>query len=104
MIQTLAKYSNRPLAVSLFGWILFLGMYLLVGIFSVAGMSTKTSFIVASLVGILGFLCWLAALIISVVQLFKGLTIGASIGAFFLSLIPLSFLTYSFFIAANGGV
>ena len=104
MIQTLAKYKTRPLVISLFGWIFFIGMYLLVGIFSIAGMSAETSFLVASLAGILGFLCCLAALIVSVRQLFKGLAIGASIGAFFLSLIPLSFLTFSVFIAAKGGV
>lgn len=89
---------------SFYGWLLFPGMYLLVGIFTALGISVEMSFLVASPAGVLGFICWVAALTISVQRLLQGQSIGISISGLIFSLIPLSFLTYGFWVAVNGGV
>ena len=104
MINHFSKLKNRPLLVSVFGWVLFPSMYLLVGILTAFGTSVETSFLITSPVGVLGFICWVAAFIISVSQLVKRESFVASIGGLFSSFIPLAFLGFGFWVATNGGV
>lgn len=103
-MQIVAKLKDRPVLTSFYGWVFFPSMYLLVGIFTALGVSVEASFIAASPAGLLGFVCWVAAFIISVQQLLRGQNIGTSIGGLFSSFLPLSFLAYGFWVAANGGV
>lgn len=103
-LQKVAKLRDRPVLTSFYGWILFPGMYLLVGILTALGVSVEASFIAASPAGLLGFTCWVAAFIISLQQLSRGQNIGASVGGLLSSFVPLSFLAFGFWVAANGGV
>lgn len=104
MIDKILKLKDKPLLVSIFGWLFFPGMYLLVGILTSLGTSVETAFIAASPAGVIGFTCWVAAFIFSLQHLVKRQRIPASIGGLVASLIPLAFLAYAFWIAVNGGV
>ena len=104
MMKQVKKLKNRPVLTSFFGWLLFPGMYLLVGIFTGLGVSVENSFIIASPAGFLGFCCWIAAFIISSRKLIKGKNVTVSIAGLISSLIPLAFLAFAFWVAVNGGV
>lgn len=90
--------------LSILGWLLFPAMYLLVGIFTVLDLSVEASFLIASPVGMLGFCCWVTALIISVVWLFKAKNLAVAFGGLVSSAIPLTFLGFGFWMAINGVV
>lgn len=104
MISQLSKLKNRPLLVSVLGWLLFPGMYLLVGVFTVLGVPVEASFLIASPAGVLGFSCWVVAFIFSVLQLTRRESLATSIGGLLSSFIPLAFLGFAFWMAVNGGV
>lgn len=104
MIEKISKLRNKPLLLSALGWLLFPGMYLLVGVFTALGVSVETSFLIASPAGVLGFCFWVAAFIISALWLFKAKNIAVSVGGLVLSCMPLLFLGFAFWLAANGGV
>lgn len=103
-MEQLLKLKDRPVLTSVFGWLLFPSMYMLVGIFTALGVSVETSFILAAPVGILGFICWVAAFFTSLGQLAKGQLRATSIGGMVSSSVPLLFLGYGFWVVANGGV
>mgnify|MGYP003385256686 CR=1 FL=1 len=104
MMKKVADLKDRPVLTGFYGWLLFPGMYLLVGVFTALGVSVEVSFIIASPAGFLGFICWVASFVISVQKLLSGQSIVASTSGLLLSLIPLSFLAFGFWVASNGGV
>ena len=104
MIEKLSRLRSKPLLLSILGWLLFPAMYLLVGIFTALGLSVEVSFLIASPAGVLGFGCWVTAFIISVVWLFKTKNLAVAFGGFVSSIVPLAFLGFGFWVAANGGV
>ncbi len=104
MIESLSKLKDKPRLLAVLGWVLFPGMYLLVGVFTALGISVEISFLIASPVGVLGFVFWVAAFIISLLWLFEAKNIAVSVGGLVLSFIPLALLGFGFWIAATGGV
>lgn len=79
-------------------------MYLVVGIFAALGLSVEASFLIASPLGVLGFGCWVTTFIISLVWLFKAKNLTVAFGGLISASIPLAFLGFVFWVAANGGV
>lgn len=104
MMEQILKLKNKPILICVFGWLLFPGMYLLVGILTALGASVETAFIVASPAGIMGFVCWVTTFMLSLLNLAKGLRISTSIAGLVTSIIPLAFLGFAFWVSANGGV
>ncbi|KZM38662.1 hypothetical protein OA92_23015 [Marinomonas sp. SBI22] len=103
-MKRVSKLTKNPALTSFYGWLLFPSMYLLVGIFTSVGVSVETSFIVASPTGILGFICWAVAFIISIKQILNGQITANSLGGMLSSFIPFAFLGFAFWVAVNGGV
>ena len=79
-------------------------MYLLVGILTALGLSVEASFLIASPVGLLGFVCWVSAFIISVVWLYRAKSTAVAFCSLVASGIPLAFMGLGFWVVANGGV
>lgn len=103
MKDKINKLIEKPLLMSIIGWVLFPGMYLLVGIFTTLDLSVEVSFIIASPAALVGFAAWVMAFAVSLRSLIQGRLIAVSIGGLVSSIIPLIFLGYGFWIAANGG-
>ncbi len=97
-----SRLKEKPLLTSLIGWLLFPGMYVLVGIFTFFGVSVETSFIMAAPAGVLGFFAWVSAFAFSLIKLYQGQHIPASLVALISSLVPLGFLLISFWAVING--
>ncbi|WP_185234980.1 hypothetical protein [Teredinibacter franksiae] len=104
MIESFSKLKDKPLLLSGLGWLLFPGMYLLVGVFTALGASVETSFLIAAPAGVLGFVFWVAALTFGASGLLKSNNIAASLGGLVASIVPLAFLGFAFWVALNGGV
>ncbi|MBX2849569.1 MAG: hypothetical protein KTR16_14705 [Acidiferrobacterales bacterium] len=99
-----SKLKDRPLKLSLLGWGLFIGMYFLVGVFTIIGLSVQFSFVLASPAGAGGFCCWLIAFTISITWLVSRKNCAIALGALISSTFPMALLITAFGIAANGGV
>ena len=104
MIERFSKLKDKPLMLAFFGWLLFPGMYLLAGAFTALGVSVEMSFLIASPTGVFGFIFWVTAFIVSTLWLVKAKNIAVSVGGVVLSVIPLAFLGFGFWVAVNGGV
>ena len=104
MLERVSRLKKRPLLTSVLGWVLFSGMYLLVGIITSIGTSVENAFILASPLGVIGFACWVSGFIFSLQYLTTGKDIPGSVGGLVASTIPLAFLIFVVLIAANGGV
>jgi len=103
-MKQVSKLIENPGLTSLYGWLLFPGMYLLAGILIDVGVSVDTSFLVASPVGFLGFICWVTSLTISIKQVLNGQITAVSLGGMLSSFIPFAFLGFAFWVVVNGGV
>jgi len=79
-------------------------MYLFLGVLTALGVTVETAFLIAAPLGVLGFCCWVFAFIICLLQFINKVFLLSSIGALFSSVIPLAFLAFGFWVAANGGV
>ncbi len=85
---------KNPLTLSIFGWLAFPSMYLLVGVLTAIGMEIALAFGISSFLGILGLIAWIAAICIAAVSLTKKQNIVPSIVSIILSIAPIIILLY----------
>lgn len=104
VIGLVAAMKAKPFRTSVIGWVSFPSMYLLVGVFSASGISVETSFLIASPLGLFGFICWVAAFWFGMLQLLQGERNLSSLGGVILSAAPLIFLGIGLGVAFHGGV
>ena len=74
------------------------------GVFTSIATSVENAFILTSPSGVIGFACWVAGFIFSLLYLATGENIPASVEGLVASKIPLVFLICALLIAENDGV
>lgn len=103
MIAQGVKLKERPLLTGVLGWLFFPGMYFLVGLLTALGVSVENAFIWAAPAGLIGFVCWVAGLIFSLQHLRRSKKWVTALAGLVVSVVPLLFLGFAFWLAANGG-
>ena len=102
--MNLSKLKGKPILLSIIGWLLFLCIYLDIGVFTALGISVEASVLFSFLCGIFGLGFWITAFISSILGLFKARNITASIANLIFTFLPFALLGYGFSIAIRGGV
>jgi len=95
--------SNHYL-FAIFGWALFPGMYVAVGLLTQTSIEVPKAFSLASPLGVLGFISWILAAALSFRKSVWRETRVKTIVALLLSVPPLIFLAFGYWVATNGGV
>ena len=106
MKSLIAILKEKPLTTCILAWLLVPGMYLVVGILTgFLDIKVQTAFMIASPIGLSGFIFWCLTLIFSIKKLRQGRNIASSIIALLGAILPLAFIGIGLWITIlRGGV
>jgi len=102
MLQQIKSFKDKALVLGLFGWLLFPGMYLLVGLLTAVGVDVIPAFVLSSPLGLIGVICWIFGIHSGFMSLLQNKSILVSIVAITIAILPLLFLGYIVWLSAKG--
>jgi hypothetical protein len=102
MSQFIAYLKQRPLLLSVIGWALLPTLYLIVGLLAAANMDVALAFSIATPLGLIAIVCWCLAIFYGIKHVIGNQYRIVALLAIVTAALPLAFLLFGFWAAANG--